>query len=180
MTECYTHILVTGGAKLEALPFSTPRPSSLFSCSPVGLGNCCCGEQDSLVLAGEGVKSGGDWGGVGTPGRASHTWRRGNSEKVASCSHVITCKWNEETRHKLLATWIQGVVTVTGSIFRVVTGVTILDMVDIPYRPKFSRHKNFVKHSKFAKFLIFVLKISWSLQSFARHDKALLWLWYHA
>jgi len=39
----------------------------------------------------------------------------------------------------------------------------------IPYSSKFSRHKNFVKHSKFAKFLIFVLKISWLLQSFARH-----------
>ena len=30
----------------------------------------------------------------------------------------------------------------------------------IPYSSKFSRHKNFVKHSKFAKLLIFVLKIS--------------------
>ena len=39
----------------------------------------------------------------------------------------------------------------------------------IPYSSKFSRHKNFVKHSKFANLLIFVIKISWLLQSFARH-----------
>ena len=51
---------------------------------------------------------------------------------------------------------------------------------NIPYSSKFSRHKNFVKHSKFTKFLIFVLKISWSLQSFVRYGEALLWLWYHA
>ena len=44
----------------------------------------------------------------------------------------------------------------------------------IPYSSKFLRHKNFMKHSKFVKFLIFVLKISWSLQSFARHGEALL------
>ena len=36
----------------------------------------------------------------------------------------------------------------------------------IPYSSKFSRHKNFVKHSKFVKLLIFVIKISWLLQNF--------------
>ena len=36
----------------------------------------------------------------------------------------------------------------------------VLGLDILPYSSKFSRHKNFVKHSKFAKFLIFVLKIS--------------------
>jgi len=48
-----------------------------------------------------------------------------------------------------------------------------------PYSSKFSRHKNFVKRSKFVKLLIFVIKISWLLQNFVRDCcEALLWLWY--
>ena len=38
----------------------------------------------------------------------------------------------------------------------------------LPYSSKFSWHKNFVKWSKFAKLLIFVVKISWLLQNFVR------------
>ena len=42
----------------------------------------------------------------------------------------------------------------------------MLFLAEIPYSSKFSRHKNFVKHSKFVKLLIFVIKIWWLLQNF--------------
>ena len=40
----------------------------------------------------------------------------------------------------------------------------------IPYSSKFSWHKNFMKHSKLAKLLIFVVKISWLLQNFVTRE----------
>ena len=45
------------------------------------------------------------------------------------------------------------------STTRAVVGVvSLVGVVYLPYSSKFLRHKNFVKHSKFAKLLIFVLK----------------------